>query len=355
MYDYLIVGTGVFGATLARKMKDTGRSVLIIEKEKHIGGHVRTEIIENIPVSLFGPHIFHTKHKHVWDFVNRFSEFNNYRHQVKANYNGKIYSLPFNLMTFHQLWGCITPNDAERELAKRRISIKNPQNMEEWCLTQLGEEIYYTLIYHYTKKQWNRDPKNLPASIIKRLPIRMSYDESYFDDRYQGIPIHGYTPMIENMLDGIDVQTETDFKAINNWQALAKTLVYSGRIDEFFNYCYGELEYRTIDFQHAVLNGNFQGAAQINYTSELPAYTRVTEHKHFYFADLPKTIVTYEFSPTPTTTSAPDYPITDDKNKITFERYKSIQSPNVIFGGRLGTHSYLNMDDCIDMALTLDC
>ncbi|MCK9458274.1 MAG: UDP-galactopyranose mutase [Proteobacteria bacterium] len=354
MYDYLIVGSGLFGSTFARKAKDAGQSVLVIEKEKHVGGHVRTEIMDGIIVSLFGPHIFHTKHKHVWDFVNKFSEFNHYRHQVKANYNGKIISLPFNMMTFHQLWGCITPADVEAELAKRQIPIDNPQNMEEWCLSQLGEEIYHTLIYHYTKKQWNRDPKTLPASIIKRLPIRMSYDESYFDDPYQGMPIHGYTPLVEKMLDGIAVQLGTDFKEIkNDWRKIGKKLVYSGKIDEFFDFCYGELDYRTIDFQTTVLDGNFQGVAQMNHTGELPVYTRTIEHKHFYFINSPKTVITYEFSQAATNTSAPDYPVIDDKNKKISGLYKAMQSPDILFGGRLGTHSYLNMDDCIDMALRL--
>ena len=353
MYDYLIVGSGLFGSTLARKVKDAGHSVLVVERDNHIGGLCYSEIIENIPVCLHGVHVFHTKHKHIWGFVNRFSEFNHYRHQVKANYNGKIISLPFNMMTFHQLWGCVTPNDAEQELVKRRVSIANPQNMEEWCLSQVGEEIYYTLIYHYTKKQWNREPKDLPAFLIKRLPIRMSYDDSYFDDPYQGMPIHGYTPLVEKMLDGIDVQLETNFKEIKDWRKLSKKLVYSGRIDEFFDYCHGELEFRTIDFQSTVLDGNFQGVAQMNHTGESPSHTRTIEHKHFYFADLPKTVVTYEYSQTATTTSAPDYPVVDDKNKKISELYKAMQSPDIIFGGRLGTHTYLNMDDCIHMALSL--
>jgi UDP-galactopyranose mutase len=282
MYDYLVVGSGLFGSTFARMMKDHGRSVLVLEKEDHVGGMVYTKRYCNIDVHMCGGHIFHTKHRHVWEFVNKFASFNNYRHRAMANYNGKIISLPFNMMTYHQLFGCATPQEAKAELDRRKVPIKNPQNLEEWCLSQVGEEIYQTLIYHYTKKQWMREPRELPVSIIKRLPLRMTYNDLYFDDAYQGIPVDGYTKMVENMLDGIPVELSTNFNDIkNNWKKYGHTLVYSGAIDGFFDYCYGGLEYRTLAFQHRVEEGDFQGTSQVNYTGEQPMHTRVIEHKHF--------------------------------------------------------------------------
>ena len=354
-YDYLVVGSGLFGSTFARIMSEAGCSVLVIEKADHVGGHVHTENREGVIVHLFGPHLFHTKHKSVWDFVNRFSEFNHYHHRVVANNDNRIISLPFNMMTYHQFWGCTTPDDARRELERRRVPIKNPKNLEEWCLSQVGEEIYEVLIYHYTKKQWMREPRDLPMSIIKRLANRMTYNDWYFDDPYQGIPVHGYTPMVENMLDGIDVRLESDFfDGWKNWRNHAHKLVYTGSLDEYLNYQYGELEYRTLEFQHIVRDGNFQGIGQMNFTGGSSAYTRVVEHKHFYFAEnLPKTVVTYEF-PVQWRRNMPRYyPINDEVNTKTYKKYREavLSDTDVIVGGRLGRFAYFDMDTTIHSAM----
>lgn len=350
-YDYLIAGSGLFGATAARLLKDAGYSVLVFERNNHIGGNCYTKFVEGIPVHVFGPHVFHSNHKHVWDFLNRFTKFNHYRHHVKANYDGRILSLPFNMLTYHQFWGCVTPAAAERKLAEMRVPNENPQNLEEWCLSQIGAELYFGLVYYFTKKQWMREPKELPVSIIKRLPFRMTYDDCYFDDRYQGIPEHGYTPMFERMLDGIDV--ELNCGELRDWRSKAKKLIYTGSLDEYFDYKFGKLKYRSADFQEIVREGNFQGIAQMNFTSCSEPFTRVIEHKHFYFLDCPKTVLTYEF-PTEWEEGKPRcYPINDAENDNLYQRYFAELEPDVLIGGRLANFRYLDMADCVSMAIDL--
>jgi UDP-galactopyranose mutase len=357
MHDYLIVGSGFFGATFARLAKDAGYSVLVIEKNKHIGGNAYTEMREGIPVALFGPHCFHTNSEKIWSFINKFAKFNHYRHQVKAINNGTIYSLPFNMMTYHQVFGCTSPKRAQVELDKRRIKIENPENFEDWCLSEFGHELYELLIYGYTKKHWKKDPKNLPISIIQRLPFRMTYNDFYFDDIYQGMPIGGYTPLFEKMLDGIEVLTNNNFFDgwQNNWRKYAKKLLFTGCLDQYFNYCFGELEYRSLYFETYVFEGDFQGVGQMNYTNEKVPYTRIIEHKHFYFQDLPKTVITYEYPDDWDRTKVPYYPIRTGVNVALHERYleEIKKEPDILIGGRLGTYEYLDLDTCIEKAMEL--
>lgn len=353
---YLIVGAGLFGSVFAREKAEQGHQCLVIEKRNHVGGNCHTAEIEGIMVHQYGPHLFHTNNKHVWDYVNRFAEFNTYRHRVKARYLDNIYSMPINLMTFYQLWGCTTPLEARLELGKKKVFIENPQNLEEWALSQVGEEIYYKLIHGYTKKQWMRDPKELPASIIKRLPIRLTWNDEYYPDHmYQGVPVKGFTHMVENILDHpkIKLRLNSDFFDGSVKNLKEYTIVYSGSIDRLFDYEYGELEYRTLGFLTQVFNGDFQGCGQINYTHESIPYTRIIEHKHFDNKELPKTVVTYEY-PEKWHSGAPQYlPINDEKNNALYQKYKQklMDYPNLIVGGRLGSYRYLDMHMVISSAL----
>lgn len=353
MYDYLIVGTGIFGSTFAYEANKANKKVLVIEKRSHIGGNCYTENSHSIHVHKYGPHIFHTNSERIWNYVNQFSKFNNFCNRIKVNYQEKIYSFPINLLTLHQLWGVKTPEEAELKLKEVKIKIDNPKNMEEWILSNVGEEIYHKFFYGYTKKQWKKNPSELPSSIIKRIPIRMNYNDNYYNDKYQGVPINGYTEIFEKMLNGIEVKFNTELKDIN-WKSIAKKLVYSGKPEELLNYKYGELEYLTLNFEESILEKNdYQGNAIINYTDEKIAHTRIIEHKHFYEENNSgKTIITKETPVEWTKNSTPYYPINTKENNELYQKYKSEISNDIILGGRLGRYQYMDMDQVFANAIS---
>lgn len=350
MYDYLVCGSGIVGATFARKMTDAGKKILVIDKRNHIAGNCYTEKINEINVHKYGCHIFHTNKKNIWDFVNQFSKFNNYRHKGIVNYKDKIYSFPLNLMTFSQLWGVKTPKEAQNKIEKEKIKIENPKNLEEWCLANVGKEIYKIFIKGYTKKQWNKNPKELPASIIKRIPIRFDFNDDYFHTSYyQGIPENGYTNLIANMLDGIRVELKTDlFKT--NWKKYAKKLVYCGQIDQYYDFCFGKLDYRSLRWEHKEINHDFQGTSVVNFTEEKIDFTRIIEHKYFELNKVKNSIISFEYPQDYKDNHEPFYPINDEKNNTIISKYKKIENKNVIFTGRLGTYKYIDMDDAIALA-----
>lgn len=354
MYDYLIVGAGFFGATFARAVTDAGKSCLVIDCRDHIGGNAYTKKDGDIDIHMYGPHIFHTNDDRIWNFVNRFTEFNNFRLEPKAYRSGRMYSLPFNMNTFYEMWGCTTPEQAKQIIESQRFT-GTPTNLEEQALSLVGKDIYETLIREYTMKQWQKDPKELPSFIIKRLPLRFTYDNNYFNDKYQGIPVDGYTKMFENMLDGIDVMTGKDyFDNRYSWNAMAKTVVFTGKIDEYFDYIYGELEYRTLRFEHEThQTDNFQGSAMINYSEASVPWTRMIEHKHFTGAKSNYTVVTKEIPDTWDKTKVPYYPINDEKNNELYAKYRELadKERNVIFGGRLSEYKYYDMHQVIASAL----
>jgi UDP-galactopyranose mutase len=355
-YDYLIVGAGMFGSTFARLMTDAGKRCLIIEKRHHIAGNCYTENIEGINVHRYGAHIFHTSNEKVWTFINRFTTFNNYVNSPIAYYKGEIYSLPFSMYTFNKMWGVITPDEARKKIDEQRLKLdREPANLEEQALSMVGRDIYEKLIRGYTIKQWMKDPKDLPASIIKRLPLRFIYDNNYFNDRYQGIPIGGYTALFEKMLDGIEIKLGVDYLEKRNFfNTLAKKVVYTGKIDEFYNFEFGELEYRTLRFENELLeSSNYQGNAVFNYTSEDVPYTRILEHKHFEKLNGGPTYITREFPDIWEKGKIPYYPINDDANTRIFEKYKekSKREQNVIFGGRLAEYKYYDMHAVMGAAL----
>ena len=358
-YDYLIVGAGLFGAVFAQKAKEAGKSVLVIDKRPHVGGNIYTENIEGIQVHKYGAHIFHTNDKSVWEYVNRFAEFNRYTNSPMANYKGELYSLPFNMLTFNKMWGVITPDEAKRKIAEQRDAacIKEPKNLEEQAISLVGTDIYEKLIKGYTKKQWGRPCDELPAFIIKRLPVRFTYDNNYFNALYQGIPVDGYTSMVEKMLDGIEVRLNTDYLANKDeLDSLASKIVYTGAIDAYFGYKFGALNYRSIRFETEILDmENYQGNAVINYTDEETPYTRIIEHKHFVFGTQKKTVISKEYSQEWTPQIEPYYPINDDANTALYEKYKTLaeNEKNVIFGGRLGHYRYYDMDAVILAALNV--
>jgi UDP-galactopyranose mutase len=353
-YDYLIIGCGLFGATFARLATDAGKSCLIIDKRSHIAGNCYTEEIEGINVHKYGAHIFHTSNKFVWKFVNRFVEFNNYINSPKAYSNGKLYSLPFNMNTFHELWGTVSPENAKLIIESQKFQ-GTPTNLEEQALSLVGRDIYETLIKDYTEKQWGRSATQLPTFIIKRLPLRFTFDNNYFNDKYQGIPIGGYTKMFEKILDDIQVKLETDYFSNREYfDSLAKTVVYTGCIDEFFNYEYGELEYRSLKFDHKIIDiENYQGNAVINYCQKYPKQTRTIEHKHFEKVNSEKTVVTYEYSEDYKKGLIPYYPINDSTNQSKYLNYmeKSKTLTNFIFGGRLSEYKYMDMHVVIESAM----
>ena len=356
-YDYLIVGAGLFGSVFARQATDAGKSVLVIDKRSHIAGNIYTETIEDIQVHKYGAHIFHTNDKRVWQYVNRFAEFNRYTNSPMANYHGELYSLPFNMLTFNKMWGVITPQHAKAKIEEQKAQsgIIEPKNLEEQAISLIGTDIYEKLVKGYTQKQWGRPCTELPAFIIKRLPVRFTYDNNYFNALYQGIPTKGYTSMIEKMLEGIEVRLNTDY--IQNKDTLdkiANKIVYTGAIDAYFDYCYGPLSYRSVRFETEIIDtDNYQGNAVINYTDEETPYTRIIEHKHFVFGTQKKTVISKEYSQEWTTDVEPYYPINDDINNALYEKYKSLaeSQSNVIFGGRLGQYRYYDMDAVISTAL----
>lgn len=361
MYDYLIVGAGLFGATIANRAKAQGKKVLVIDKRPHIAGNVYTEAQAGIQVHKYGAHIFHTDYKDVWDYVNSFVEFNRYTNSPVARIGNEIYNMPFNMNTFAKIWDDVfTPADAKKRIEEERQEMagREPQNLEEQAISLVGRSIYEKLIKGYTEKQWHRSCTELPADIIKRLPVRFIYDNNYFNDKYQGIPIGGYTKLVENMLDGVEVRLNTDFFAHPELKEQAKTIVYTGMIDEYFDFKLGHLEYRSLKFDTKILDEpNFQGNAVVNYTGKEVDYTRIIEHKHFEFdTESPKTVVTYEY---PDDWDSPEkeayYVINDAKNNQLAAEYRQLaeQEENVIFGGRLAEYKYYDMDDVIKSALSV--
>lgn len=356
-YDFLIVGAGLYGAVFAHEAKKRGKKCLIIDKRDHIAGNIYTENIENINMHKYGAHIFHTNNKEVWDYVNSFTEFNRYTNSPVANYHGEIYNLPFNMNTFSKMWGVVTPEEAKEEIRKQCSDnyVENPKNLEEQAINLVGKDIYEKLIKGYTEKQWGRPCSELPACIIRRLPVRFTYDNNYFNDTYQGIPIGGYTNMVEKMIDGIEVKLNTDYlKDKDKWDNMAERIVYTGPIDAYFNYTLGILQYRSIYFESEVLDiENFQGNAVVNYTDKETPYTRIIEHKHFEFGNQPKTIISKEYSKEWGMGDEPYYPINDVKNNELYNKYRELadDEKNVIFGGRLGEYKYYDMDKVIEVAL----
>ena len=356
-YDYLIVGAGLFGAVFAQEAKKAGKKCLVIDRRDHIAGNIYTKEVEGIQVHEYGAHIFHTSNKEVWNYVNQFAEFNRYTNSPVANYKGEIYNMPFNMNTFNKLWGVVTPKEAQEkiEAQKREYSVENPKNLEEQAINLVGPDVYTKLVKGYTEKQWGNRATELPAFIIKRLPVRFTYDNNYFNDNYQGIPMGGYTEMIAKMLEGTEVQLETNFlEQKEEYLGLAEKIVYTGMIDEYFDYCYGELEYRSLHFETEVLEEeNYQGNAVVNYTEYEIPYTRIIEHKHFEYGTQPKTVITKEYPKTWAKGDEPYYPMNDEKNIELYEKYSQLaqKEGNVIFGGRLGQYKYYDMDDTVEAAL----
>lgn len=354
VYDYVIVGSGFFGSICAYELKKRGKRVLVLEKRKHIGGNVYTETRDGINVHVYGPHVFHTSDKEVWDWINQFVEFNNYRVQTVAMYEGKAYSLPFSMWTFSKLWPWITTPEQARQMIKSQAYVKGePQNLEEQAIQLVGWEVYNKLIKGYTEKQWRKPAKELPAAIIRRLPVRFTYDNNYFFDTYQGVPIGGYTQIFEKLLDGIEVKLEIDYlENRSHWDSLG-AVIYTGPIDQLFDYEYGLLEYKTVSFDHQHLQTeNFQGSAVVNYTEKEIPYTRTVEHKHFEFAKTPTTWVTYEYPVEYTKSTEPMYPVNDSTNNALYLKYKNLaQEKGILLGGRLAEYKYYDMHQVIRSAL----
>ena len=358
-YDYLIVGAGLFGAVFAHEAVKKGKSCLVIEKRAHIAGNIYTEPVEGINVHRYGAHIFHTSDKKIWDYVNAFATFNNYINSPVAVYHDELYNLPFNMNTFSKMWGIKTPAEAKAIIAAqiKDLAIEEPKNLEEQALRLVGCDVYKKLIKGYTEKQWGRDCKDLPAFIIKRLPLRFTYDNNYFNDRYQGIPEGGYTQIVEKMLEGCDVLTNTDyFSFIKGHASIAAKTIFTGAIDAFFGYCYGPLQYRSVRFETEILDEeNYQGNAVVNYTAREVPYTRIIEHKHFEFGTQKKTVISREYSSEWKVGVEPYYPVNNEQNTALYEKYHALAltRPDVIFGGRLGQYKYYDMDKVI--AAALDC
>ena len=358
-YDYLVVGAGLFGSVFACEAKKRGKTCLVIDKRPHIGGNVYCEEIEGINVHKYGAHIFHTSNKKIWEYVNQFAEFNNYINSPVAVYKDELYNLPFNMNTFSKMWNIRTPQEAKDIIAAqiRELHIEEPKNLEEQALSLAGRDVYEKLVKGYTEKQWGRDCTELPAFIIKRLPLRFTYDNNYFNDRFQGIPMGGYTKIIEKMLDGIDVRVNTDyFEFIKENPSVADKILFTGMIDEFYDYKLGALEYRSVRFETEVLDcDNYQGNAVVNYTEREVPYTRIIEHKHFEFGTQEKTVISREYSSEWKVGMEQYYPVNNDQNNQLFEEYKKLaaKEENVIFGGRLGNYQYYDMDKVIEAALNL--
>ena len=358
-YDYLIVGSGLSGAVFANEATKKGKKCLVIDKRNHIGGNIYTENIEGINVHKYGAHIFHTSSKRVWDYINQFAEFNNFVNSPIAVYKDELYNLPFNMNTFSKMWGIKTPEEA-RDIINSQVresKIENPKNLEEQAISLVGKDIYQKLVKGYTEKQWGRDCKDLPAFIIRRLPVRFTYNNNYFNDKYQGIPVGGYTQIIEKMLSGADVLLNTDyFEFIKNNPDIADKTIYTGEIDKYYNYCYGKLDYRSLKFETEILDtDNYQGNAVVNYTEREIPYTRIIEHKHFEFGNQPKTVITKEYPAAYDGINEPYYPINNEVNNQIYQKYKSLadKETKVIFCGRLGEYKYFDMDKVIDNTLDL--
>ena len=361
-YDYLIVGAGLFGAVFAYEAKKQGKKVLVIDKREHIGGNIYSKEVEGIQVHQYGAHIFHTSSKDVWDYVNQFAIFNRYTNSPVARYKDEVYNMPFNMNTFQRMWGVFTPEEAKVKIAEqiKEAGITEPKNLEEQAISLVGRDIYEKLVKGYTEKQWGKEATQLPAFIIKRLPVRFVYDNNYFNDTYQGIPIGGYTQIVEKMLDGVEVRLNTDFlENREELEQMADKIVYTGMIDEYYGYCFGELEYRSLNFETEVLDmENYQGNAVVNYTEYEIPYTRIIEHKHFEFqcqngTNNPKTVITREYPKVWKHGDEPYYPMNDEKNNTVYAKYleKSQQEEKVIFGGRLGMYKYFDMHQVVDEAL----
>lgn len=358
-YDYIIVGTGLYGAVFAYEAKKAGKRCLVIDKRDHIAGNIYCEEIEGINVHKYGAHIFHTSNKRIWDYINQFAEFNNYINSPIAIYKDELYNLPFNMNTFSKMWNIHTPQEAKDKIAEQvaKTGINEPKNLEEQGLSLVGKDVFEKLVKGYTEKQWGRDCKDLPPFIIKRLPVRFTYDNNYFNDRFQGIPIGGYTKIVQKMLDGIDVKVNTDyFSFIKENPHIAKKTVFTGMIDEYFEYKLGTLEYRSVRFETEVLDtDNYQGNAVVNYTEREVPYTRIIEHKHFEFGKQKKTVISKEYSSEWSAGMEPYYPVNNEQNNTLYEKYRKLaeKEPNVIFGGRLGNYKYYDMDKVIEAALDM--
>ena len=356
-YDYLIVGAGLFGAVFAQQAKKAGKTVLVIDKRSHLGGNVYTEEVEGIQVHRYGAHIFHTSDRKIWEYVQQFAVFNRYTNSPVARYKDEVYNLPFNMNTFYQMWGVKTPEEAKEKLESqiREAAVCEPKNLEEQALSLVGKDIYEKLIRGYTEKQWGKRAKELPSFIIRRLPVRYTYDNNYFNDSYQGIPVGGYTRMVERMLDGVEIRLNTDyFQAREELDRLADRVVFTGMIDAYYGECYGKLDYRSLRFETEVMDTpNYQGNAVVNYTEYEVPYTRIIEHKHFEFGTQPKTVITREYPAAWTGKEEPYYPINDERNNRLYEKYKALadQEDRVIFGGRLGMYRYYDMHQVIAEAL----
>ena len=362
MYDYLIVGSGLYGSIFAREATDKGYKCLVVDKREHVGGNVYTERVEGINVHKYGAHIFHTNNKRVWDYVNRFAVFNRFTNSPVANYKGELYSLPFNMYTFNKMWGVVTPEEAERKIEEqRREIVGEPRNLEEQAISLVGRDIYEKLIKGYTEKQWGRECRDLPSFIIKRLPVRLTFDNNYFNALYQGIPVGGYTKMIERILEGIEVKLGVDYlEDKEKWDSMARKVVYTGPIDAYFDYSLGALEYRSVRFETEALDiPNYQGNAAVNYTDRETPWTRIIEHKWFEFGkdedgnDIPKTVISREYSSEWKPGDEPYYPVNDERNSGLYKKYKALadREENVIFGGRLGEYKYYDMDAVIASVL----
>ena len=361
-YDYLVVGAGLYGAVFAERAVKFGKKVLVVDKRPHIGGNVRTDEVDGINVHKYGAHIFHTNNKYVWDYITDFAEFNRFTNSPVANYRGELYSLPFNMYTFNKLWGVVTPLEAKKKIEEQRMSagISEPKNLEEQAISLVGTDIYEKLIKGYTEKQWGRKCTELPAFIIKRLPVRLIFDNNYFNDKYQGIPIGGYNKLVDGLLDGIEVKTDTDFfDCRSEFEAMAEKIVFTGKIDEFYNYQFGKLEYRTVEFETEIKDTpNYQGNAVVNYTEPEVPYTRIIEHKHFEMFGIevescPKTVISKEYSSEWKEGSEPYYPVNNKRNEALYLLYKELadNETNVIFGGRLAEYKYYDMHHIVEMVL----
>jgi len=356
MFDYLIVGAGLYGAVFAHEATKVGKRCLVLEKRHHLGGNIFTKKMEGIDVHMYGPHIFHTSNRKLWNYVNRFAEFNSFVNRPKVRYKDHLYSFPINMMTLHQLWGVTTVAEAKARLESAKVDIGHPQNLEEWCLANIGLELYNTFIRGYTQKQWQTDPKNLPTSIIKRIPVRLNFDDNYFFDQFQGIPVGGYTQIVEGLLKDTPISLGVEYLDDKEYfNTIARKVIYTGPIDAYFNYCYGDLEYRTSKFEHKVFpTEDHQGNAIINYTDRAVPYTRTVEHKHFdWKGGNDQTVVTFETPEAWSRDKDPYYPVNNERNNNLYSNYRAltVTSPNISFGGRLGTYQYYDMHQVIASAL----